>query len=155
MKVEAYRYSDFTYARCSAEDKELVTTEKESLLKSRGMLYLTGGLVCVYSDYCPIDTYTYSTTEMTYGYPVTGTFITGQANGYTEWVCIEQDLEKFNYTIEVVSFSKNYKLPSNTGFIVVSGSVNANGVAAKQDNYFKPKPQDIKLTGNATIIILK
>ena len=48
----------------------------------------------------------------------------------------------------------SYTLPKDTGFIVISGSVSADGLTANQDDYFRPRTAECLVEGNAALVLI-
>jgi archaellum component FlaF (FlaF/FlaG flagellin family) len=132
------------------------TNDHNELERLDGILYISGAFLVTDSDYTHAETLTSSTTSITLGSPVTGTYVTARALGRTEWVCItEKILGAGKYITGVQVVTDNYTLPANTGFIVVTGQASADGITAVQDDYFRPRTADLTVTGNATLILLR
>jgi len=81
-----------------------------------------------------------------------------KSNGATEWVCLSKSYTNPNANLDFqcLEISSQTTLPAGMAFFVLQGTVLASdGPTVNQDNYYKPRNQDIILTGTAKILLVK
>ena len=48
----------------------------------------------------------------------------------------------------------SFDLPAETGFVVITGQVEADGLTANPDDYFRPRTAPLTVTGNGYIVLV-
>lgn len=151
MVIKDYVYSSCIVCLAEMQDGETWTWLPENIQKSYSCYMLTGSLTMSRSsdpDFIPYEA------------GVTGQFVKGDilddtlvANGYTSWICISR-IENKERTVELQKVDTTFELPLGTGFVVLEGSVEVNGIIANQCQYFRPRDANLTITGPATIALV-
>jgi hypothetical protein len=79
-----------------------------------------------------------------------------QAFGRTEWICAHFSFKRpSGFSSQLLHLNGTSTLPSGWGFFVVSGSATVSGITAIEDNYFKPRNEDLEISGDGTLILIQ
>lgn len=151
IKITDYVYSCAIVCLAEMQDGDTWTWEAENVERSYGCYMLTGSLTMSRSsdpDFIP------------YECGVTGQFTKGDvlddtqvANAYTSWICLTK-IEGRDRIITLQKVDTTFDLPTGTGFIVLEGIVEVNGITANQCQYFRPRDANLTITGPATIALV-
>jgi hypothetical protein len=95
-------------------------------------------------------------------YPLTGSLVPNdvtcgaavQAQGDTTWVCFSPN-DDTQRTVNQMDVAGTATIPADTGFFVVSGTVQADGKTANQFQFFRPRAMDIEVQGSGTLILVR
>lgn len=151
--MHIYLYSHFTYTRLIAEDGELAIAEPSDIDNNFAIIHLSGQLNCI--D-CDNPAHIESASDIPFELQAIAkdcTYILSQCVGHTEWVCIQNN-GTGHRDLAVQQISGTYTLPAGTAFITIYGQVTADGLTAVQDDYFRPRTQDLEVTGDGYIVLI-
>ena len=148
MKYNLFYYTPLTFARITAEDGEMGMSGPED--ESFGVVYIKGGLKIVESDIPGQEGIISNEPGFVPRYPGVINYSTV---GETEWCCFNRN-GTGERTLVYQEVNGSYTLPKDTGFIVISGSVSADGLTANQDDYFRPRTADCPVEGNAVLVLV-
>ena len=79
---------------------------------------------------------------------------TAKANGDAVWFCASQN-DDVRRTVQVADIDGSATLPTDTGFFVIEGAVEADGKTATLGCFFKPRPAALQVTGSGKLILVK
>jgi hypothetical protein len=157
MKIKSFFYKPFLYSRCTADDGETITFNGNEIKDSMGIAHVKGELTCIDCD-VPEYIGTKHSFALDGNEIVQTTKIKRQTwttKGETEWVCFQTTPDiRATRNLVTQTVSGEYTLPSGTGFLVLSGSVTADGMTANQDDYFRARNADLLVSGNGVIILV-
>lgn len=70
-------------------------------------------------------------------------------------MCLSKFPDKPEKNIELQKIESSYTLQAQTGFVVLEGSVTTNtNITVNQFQYFRPRDDDIVLTGQGTLALI-
>lgn len=78
---------------------------------------------------------------------------TVQATGETVWLCVSQN-DKSRRTVLPQVVAGEYTLPAGWGFLVLDGTLQAEGKTAVKADYFAPRAAPVELSGAASILLV-
>lgn len=152
IKITDYVYSWGIVCLAEMQDGDTWSWKASDIEISYNCYMLTGSLTMSRSsdpDFIP------------YECGVTGEFTKGDvlddtqvANGYTSWICISR-IEGRDRIITLQKIDSTFELPIGTGFVVLEGTVEVNGITATQCQYFRPRDANLTITGTATLALVK
>lgn len=148
MKYNLFSYSPLTYVRITAEDGELADAGLE--IESFGVVYIKGGLKIVESSIPEQVGIVSNEPGFVPRYPGIMNY---SVVGDSEWCCFNRN-GTGERTLVYQEINGSYTLPKDTGFIVISGSVSADGLTANQDDYFRPRTAECLVEGNAALVLI-
>jgi hypothetical protein len=153
MIVDAYPYSLIVAAHVTLVDGEVLHSAVADInAKCYGIYCYSGKLSVIESAgsdagkvYTPIgsfEPYTANTPNK------------AQANGDTSWMCVSQR-DDTRREVRGQSVNGSFTLPAGWAFLVVEGSVQADGKTADQFRFFKARDTDIEVTGTGYILLVQ
>jgi hypothetical protein len=148
MKYNLFSYSPLTYARITAEDGEMGMSGPED--ESFGVVYVKGGMKILESTIPEQVGIVSNESGFVPRYPGVINYSTV---GDTEWCCFNRNGTE-ERTLVYQEVNGSYTLSKDTGFIVISGSVSADGLIANQDDYFRPRTAECLVEGNAVLVLI-
>lgn len=153
ITIKTYLFSFGTIYRMTAEDGDLMQWKDDPTCVFGYVL--NGNLTIIDSAVPGATGYTYENSK-----GIDPTLFVGenkyQSVGNTEWVCGHTNFKNDSgFSAQLLNLAGSATLSSGSGFFVVSGSVTVDGITATQDNYFKPRAQDLTMNGNGVLIIIQ
>lgn len=77
-----------------------------------------------------------------------------KANGDARWFCFSQN-DEVRRNVFPLTVSGSAVLPSDHGFFVIEGTVEADGKTANQFQFFKPRPTALTVEGNGVLMLVE
>ena len=159
MKITSYRYSVINCDIVQLDPNETITFPQEAASASYGFFGLGGSSreasVVIGRTFESEGQWAPNNVELGWSNDTIGhDDITIQAgpNGF-KWLCLTYN-GSFKKIIKQQSIIDNFSLPAGSGFIVASGTVNADGHTINQFGYFRPRTDQLQITGTAELLIL-
>lgn len=154
MLVSRYAYSLINADLVTLQDSEILTgmIDIESYNKLYGVFVYSGYSTIVASE----------DTNIGYNWLPTGHFQPNtikipcdvQATGETIWVCVSQNDDIRREVLEQV-VDGSYTLNAGWAFLVLDGSVTADGKTANKLQFFKARDTDIDVQGTGILLLIR
>jgi hypothetical protein len=160
MKIISYRYSVINCDIVQLDPNEIITFPQVAASASYGFFGLGGYTtmingVVIGRKFESEGQWAPNNSELGWSNDIIGhdnITIKAGSNG-SKWLCLTNN-GSYNKLINQQSIIDNYNLPAGSGFIVASGTVNADGHTINQFGYFRPRTAQLLVTGTAELLIL-
>lgn len=79
---------------------------------------------------------------------------TVQATGETTWLCASQCDQNVRQTVRPQSVNGSFTLTAGLAFLVLDGTVDADGLTATKFQFFQAREVDLEVTGVAELLLV-
>lgn len=147
-----FMYSPCNYDIVTLQDGEEFTFPLEAVAKAFGLVMISGRSEIIAT----------SASDMGRVWDQIGVLdtcaqhsdITVRATGITSWACLSDNGTGAREFAQA-NVTGTYSLPAGWGFIVISGSVMCDGLAATANSYFRPRETVLEISGTGLLVLVK
>lgn len=151
MRDVSYHYTPLNVDRVTMGDGEEFTFSKAVVDSSFGLFMVSGLSTIIATNSTDLGR---EFTSIGWQSGANSADVTVRTTGDTEWVCLSRN-GTGEREIAHQQVNGTFMLLSGWGFVVVSGSVQADGKTAAQDQYFKPRDYDLSVAGIADLLLVR
>lgn len=154
IDIDIHRFRLANYARVKLDKDDEWAIPEGTNCASMGVLVLRGSTEVIECDDATVVGKTYPTAPTIQ--PVPNIAYTIRATEDVEWVCIS-DNDSGPRALAYQPFNAVCSIPTDWGFIVVSGETFVDGVPVPVDSCYLPRDHEVVVTatGDAQIILIK